>query len=118
MPLALIAFGGISLTSCTSQMSNGKMSNNAAIGAAAGAATGYVYDQYKKSGEDNSRAWDRDTTTRALSGAGVGAAAGALLTPQQQQQQAQRPPQQYYQQQPPQHYQQQAPQQPQNGYYR
>ena len=114
MLLALIAFGGITLTSCTSQMgmSNSQMGNNAAIGAAAGAATGYVYDQYKKSGDDNSRAWDGDTTVRALTGAGIGAAGGALLTPQQQQ--AHQQPQQYYQQQQ-QYYQQQ---QPQNGYYR
>lgn len=99
MLLALIAFGGITLTSCTSQMSNNNMGTNAAVGAAAGAATGYVYDQYKKSGEGNSRAWDRTTTTRALTGAGVGAAAGALLTPQQQQAQQQQPPQYYQQQQ-------------------
>ena len=112
MLLALIAFGGITLTSCTSQMSNSQMGTNAAVGAAAGAATGYVYDQYKKSGEGNSRAWDRDTTTRALGGAGVGAAAGALLTPKEQQAQQQQQPKQYYQQQQP------AQQAPQYGYAR
>jgi len=102
--VAILSLGALSLSSCTSQMSNNSTANNALIGAAAGGAAGYVYDQYKKSGEGNSRAWDRSTTTRALSGAGVGAAAGALMTPQQQQ--------------APQNYQQPVQQQPQPGYYR